>query len=216
VLPKSCLTILDISDTPSTILKPMPIPQTEETTGPRRLLRDVVFDKMLAAIVDGTLEPGERLNDDQLVKWLGVSRTPVREAIAQLHSYGLVEIEANRYTRVAERDESVYAEAAQLLEGLHVLGAKLAADTLDANSRKALSKSLTAASKQIKAHDPAGVAALLDVRGELTALGGNTLLLAAEKPLRMRVQFLSSRESEAFDWDAQAATADALKSLLSA
>jgi biotin operon repressor len=103
---------LDISDAPSTILKSMPIPQTEETTGPGRLLRDVVFDKMLDAIVDGTLEPGERLNDDQLVKWLGVSRTPVREAIAQLHSYGLVEIEANRYTRVAERDESVYAEAA--------------------------------------------------------------------------------------------------------
>jgi len=178
----------------------MPIPQTEETTGPRRLLRDVVFDKMLAAIVDGTLEPGERLNDEQLVKWLGVSRTPVREAIAQLHSYGLVEIEANRYTRVAERDETVYAEAAQLLEGLHDLGAKLAADKLDASSRKVLSKSLASASKQIKAHDPAGAAALLDVRGELTALSGNSLLIAAERPLRTRVQFLSSREADTYNW----------------
>jgi DNA-binding GntR family transcriptional regulator len=194
----------------------MPIPQTEETTGPRRLLRDVVFDKILAAIVDGTLEPGERLNDDQLVKWLGVSRTPVREAIAQLHSYGLVEIEANRYTRVAERDESVYAEASQLLEGLHDLGAKLAADKLDASSRKALSKSLTAASKQIKAHDPAGPAALLDVRGELTALSANSLLIAAEKPLRTRVQFLSPREAEAYDWKSLSSDAVGLTTLVKA
>jgi len=192
----------------------MPIPQTEETTGPRRLLRDVVFDKMLAAIVDGTLEPGERLNDDQLVKWLGVSRTPVREAIAQLHSYGLVEIEANRYTRVAERDESVYAEAAQLLEGLHDLGAKLAADKLDAGSRKELNKSLTAALKQIKAHDPAGAAALLDVRGELTALSGNTLLIAAEKPLRTRVQFLSPREADDLDWNGHVKSAEDVKTFI--
>ncbi|WP_285063685.1 GntR family transcriptional regulator [Frigoribacterium sp. ME-P-080] len=189
----------------------MPIPQTEETTGPRRLLRDVVFDKMLAAIVDGTLEPGERLNDDQLVKWLGVSRTPVREAIAQLHSYGLVEIEANRYTRVAEQDESVYAEAAQLLEGLHDLGARLAADKLDASSRKAIGKSLAAASKQIKAHDPAGAAALLDVRGELTAASGNALLIEAEGPLRTRVQFLSPRESNAYDWAALKSSAEAVE-----
>lgn len=192
----------------------MPIPQTEETTGPRRLLRDVVFEKMLAAIVDGTLEPGERLNDDQLVKWLGVSRTPVREAIAQLHSYGLVDIEANRYTRVAERDESVYAEAAQLLEGLHDLGVRLAADRLDASSRKALGKSLTAASKQIKAHDPAGAAALLDVSGELTALSGNTLLIAAEKPLRTRVQFLSPLEADAYDWAAMNDSLNDLKEKL--
>lgn len=192
----------------------MPIPKSEETAAPRRLLRDVVFEKMLAAIVDGTLEPGERLNDDQLVSWLSVSRTPVREAIAQLHSWGLVEIEANRYTRVAERDESVYAEAAQLLEGLHDLGAKLAADKLDASTKKALSKSLSAATKQIKSQDPVGTAALLDVRGEITALSGNTLLIAAEKPLRTRVQFLASREPEAHDWKAQAAIADSLKLLL--
>jgi DNA-binding GntR family transcriptional regulator len=78
---------------------PVPVPQTE-SPAPRRLLRDVVFEKMLAAIADGTLELGERLNDDELVRWLGVSRTPVREAIAKLADFGLVDIEANRYTRI--------------------------------------------------------------------------------------------------------------------
>lgn len=56
---------------------------------------------MLAALRDGTLQHGERLNDDELVQWLGVSRTPIREAIAKLVDIGLVEMEANRYTRVA-------------------------------------------------------------------------------------------------------------------
>jgi DNA-binding GntR family transcriptional regulator len=179
----------------------MPIPSAGPDSGPRRLLRDVVLDKMLTAIVDGTLEPGERLNDDELVKWLGVSRTPVREAIAQLHSYGLVEIAANRYTRVAERDESVYAEAAELLSALHDLGERLGVDNLDAGSRKALGAALTAASKQIEALDPAGVAALLDVRGELTALSGNSLLSEAEKPLRTRVKFLSPRDADGYQWE---------------
>lgn len=57
---------------------------------------------MYAAMLDGTLELGERLNDDELVRWLGVSRTPVREAIAKLGEQGLVDIEANRYTRIVK------------------------------------------------------------------------------------------------------------------
>jgi DNA-binding GntR family transcriptional regulator len=79
----------------------LPVPRpAEEAPAPRRLLRDVVYDKVFYAILDGTLELGERLNDDELVRWLGVSRTPVREAIAKLAEQGLVDIEANRYTRV--------------------------------------------------------------------------------------------------------------------
>jgi DNA-binding GntR family transcriptional regulator len=79
----------------------LPVPRpAEEAPAPRRLLRDVVYDKVFLAILDGTLELGERLNDDELVRWLGVSRTPVREAIAKLAEQGLVDIEANRYTRV--------------------------------------------------------------------------------------------------------------------
>ena len=79
----------------------MPVPKSTVESSPRKLLRDVVYDKMLAALRDGTLQHGERLNDDELVQWLGVSRTPIREAIAKLVDIGLVEMEANRYTRVA-------------------------------------------------------------------------------------------------------------------
>ncbi|OII27325.1 hypothetical protein BIV04_01830 [Frigoribacterium sp. MCBA15_019] len=165
---------------------------------------------MLAAIVDGTLEPGERLNDDQLVKWLGVSRTPVREAIAQLHTYGLVEIEANRFTRVSARDDLVYAEAAQFLAGLHTLAREWGTGNLDSATRKTLSKSIATARKQLKAHDLDGPGTLLDVQGELAKASGNALFVGTEEPLRIRVNFLRPREADSYDWDALVAVADEL------
>lgn len=188
----------------------MPIPTANTEAGPRRLLRDVVFEKMLAAIVDGTLEPGERLNDDELVKWLGVSRTPVREAIAQLHTYGLVEIEANRYTRVSARDDVVYAEAAQFLAGLHTLAREWGTSNLDAASKKTLLSSIAAAKKQLKAQDLEGPGALLDVQGELAKASGNALFAGTEEPLRIRVNFLRPREADSYDWDALVDVADEL------
>ena len=188
----------------------MPIPTATTEAGPRRLLRDVVFEKMLAAIVDGTLEPGERLNDEQLVKWLGVSRTPVREAIAQLHTYGLVEIEANRFTRVSTRDDVVYAEAAQFLAGLHTLAREWGTSNLDPTTRKTLAKSIATARKQLKARDLEGPGTLLDVQGELAKASGNALFVGTEEPLRIRVNFLRPREADSYDWDALVAVADEL------
>ena len=56
----------------------------------RPLLRDNVFESLRNAIVDGTFEPGERLKDTELEAWLGVSRTPIREALLRLERAGLV------------------------------------------------------------------------------------------------------------------------------
>ncbi|WP_433952934.1 GntR family transcriptional regulator [Curtobacterium flaccumfaciens] len=93
----------------------MPVPKSPTSQGPRRLLRDVVYEQMLESIENGTLESGERLNDEELTSWLGVSRTPVREAIARLESEGLVEMAANRYTRVASLSGPAHDQAAMLL-----------------------------------------------------------------------------------------------------
>jgi hypothetical protein len=104
----------------------MPVPTGADAPAPRRLLRDVVFEKMIEAIQDGTLQAGERLNDDELVAWLGVSRTPIREAIAKLVDYGLVEMEANRYTRIVRPTFEMYQHAVQMLGGFHELSARWA------------------------------------------------------------------------------------------
>jgi DNA-binding GntR family transcriptional regulator len=78
----------------------MPVPKTD-TPEARLLIRDRVLDKIRTTILDGTLEPGERLHDDDLINWLGVSRTPLREALSSRANEGLVEMAPNRYTRVA-------------------------------------------------------------------------------------------------------------------
>ena len=118
----------------------MPIPTPTVTPEPRRLLRDVVFDKMLTAISDGTLELGERLNDDDLVAWLGVSRTPVREAIAKLADFGLVEIEANRYTRIIQPTEDEIEDTLRSSTELRALIARRAVRVMTSAQRKEFAK----------------------------------------------------------------------------
>jgi len=194
----------------------VPIPTFDDAPAPRRLLRDVVFEKMLAAIVDGTLEPGERLNDDQLASWLQVSRTPIREAITQLAGYGLVEIEANRYTRVASLDDALYVEASQFLAGLHTLGEQWGLGSLDADAKSRIVRDLDALGESLAAHDLDAPKRLLDIRGEMTAASGNALLAAAEEPLRIRVQFLSPRDEAGHEWQALAKDAKDLRAAVAA
>ena len=81
----------------------MPVPITEAVS-PRRLIRDEVFLRLLDAIIEGDLTPGEQLYDAEIEKWVGVSRTPVREALNQLSTMGLVEILPQKRTRVTTID----------------------------------------------------------------------------------------------------------------
>lgn len=67
----------------------------------RAVLGDEVYARLGEAILDGRLAPGERLRDQELAEWLGVSRTPVREALQRLERAGLVEVSPHRYTRVS-------------------------------------------------------------------------------------------------------------------
>ena len=84
-------------------------------------LRDVVFNTLRDAILKGELEPGERLMEIQLAERLGVSRTPIREAIRKLELEGLVSIIPNKgayVTGITRKDvEDIYA-IRSLLEGL--------------------------------------------------------------------------------------------------
>lgn len=79
----------------------MPIP-TKPTKSERTTLREEVAQRIRAAIFDGTLQPGEILHDAALQDWLGVSRTPIREALNELARLGLIEMVPQKHTRVAE------------------------------------------------------------------------------------------------------------------
>ncbi|WP_223693142.1 GntR family transcriptional regulator [Leifsonia poae] len=80
----------------------MPMPSTDHV--PRISLSDEAYARIETAILDGALAPTERLRDQDLVDWLGISRTPIRHALDRLAEHGLVEMQRNRYTRVAPFD----------------------------------------------------------------------------------------------------------------
>jgi len=89
----------------SSAVLPLP-PLTLPPDRPAHLLREVVYDTLKQAIVDGTLPPGERLRDGDIAAALNVSRMPVREALRRLADEGLVVAEASRWTKVAPIDFS--------------------------------------------------------------------------------------------------------------
>ncbi len=98
----------------------------------RHLLRDTAYDKLCEAIVDGTLTPGEALHDVALCRWLGLSRTPVRDALSRLRDEGLVEMEPQRFTRVAPVGVEDVQEVVPLLAAIHGLATELAVPRLRA------------------------------------------------------------------------------------
>ena len=85
---------------------------TPSDTG-KQLLAESVFQFLGRAIIDGTLEQGERIRDAELAERLNVSRMPIREALQRLERIGLVEMMPSRFTRVTVvTDEIVQASLA--------------------------------------------------------------------------------------------------------
>jgi DNA-binding GntR family transcriptional regulator len=79
------------------------------------VLGDEVYAHLGEAILDGRLAPGEQLRDHELAERLGVSRTPVREALQRLARVGLVDVAPNRYTRVSQPNPKAEADTFELV-----------------------------------------------------------------------------------------------------
>jgi DNA-binding GntR family transcriptional regulator len=89
-------------------------------------LGDEVYVRLGEAILDGSLGPGERLRDHDLAEWLGVSRTPVREALQRLERVGLVEVSPHRYTRVSTPNSKAQADTLEFVAYLMGNAARMA------------------------------------------------------------------------------------------
>ena len=77
-------------------------------------LRDVVFNTLRQAILRGELKPGERLMEIQLANKLGVSRTPIREAIRMLEQEGLAVTIPRKGAEVAKMTEKDMEDVLQI------------------------------------------------------------------------------------------------------
>ena len=101
----------------------MPIPSGAAAVD-RSLLRDDVYRRLRDAIVDGTFTPGEQLKDGELADWLGVSRTPVREALLRLGASGLVVALPGRSTTVSAIDARAVRDARDVIAAMHELAVR--------------------------------------------------------------------------------------------
>jgi DNA-binding GntR family transcriptional regulator len=124
--------------------------------------RDQAYAALRAAIVGAELEPGRRLSENQLADLIGVSRTPVRDALARLRDERLVAIVPQLGTFVTFIDEEAVADAHFVREALEVGAIRIAADVVDDGRMRALEDNLSAQERAVAADDAETFARLDD------------------------------------------------------
>ena len=103
-------------------------------------LRDVVFNTLRKAILRGELKPGERLMEIQLANKLGVSRTPIREAIRKLELEGLVLMIPRKGAEVAQITEKNMRDVLEVRKALEELAVQLACEKITAEEIEEMKK----------------------------------------------------------------------------
>lgn len=103
----------------------MPIP-SNHTKPIRQSAKVSAFNQLQQWIIDGTLQPGEKLNDNELAQALGVSRTPVRESLQLLEVQGFTKMYPGKATQVTEVKKESIKDLLPPLAALQALSAELA------------------------------------------------------------------------------------------
>ena len=116
-------------------------------------LRDVVFYTLRQAILKGELEPGERLMEMQLAEQLGVSRTPIREAIRKLELEGLVLMIPRRGAIVAKITEKDLKDVLEVRSSLERLSTELACERMKEDTIAELRKAQEAFKEALDGDD---------------------------------------------------------------
>lgn len=116
-------------------------------------LRDVVFQTLRQAILRGTLQPGERLMEIHLAQKLGVSRTPVREAIRMLELDGLVTMVPRKGAIVAEITVSDLEDVLEVRAALEELAVKKACQNMTPEQLQELKKAGEKFARSLKKED---------------------------------------------------------------
>lgn len=159
-------------------------------------LRDVVFNTLRQAILTGELKPGERLMEIHLANKLGVSRTPIREAIRKLELEGLVTMIPRRGAEVAQITEKSLQDVLEVRSRLDALCAELACERISPQELEALGEACKAFERAIESKDVRSIAeadvALHDIIVEAT---GNKRLVQlvnnlAEQMYRYRFEYI--------------------------
>ena len=122
-------------------------------------LRDVVFNTLRKAILTGELKPGEHLMEIHLANQLGVSRTPIREAIRKLELEGLVIMIPRRGALVAQITEKDLKDVLEVRRALDALCAELACERITQEEKQQLKAACEEFEKATETGDATTIAA---------------------------------------------------------
>ena len=163
--------------------------------GAGRGLADTVHDTLLDAITRGAIAPGSRLPEVVIARQLGISPTPVREAIRSLEREGLVEVHRNRGASVVTTTAAELADLYDLhetLEGDALARAAQRAGTGGASAEQALAAAARLLDEIDAILSDADQVAFnrldLAFHGELNALSGNPILVTTIERFHRRIQ----------------------------
>lgn len=172
-------------------------------------LTRLVVDALRDRILSGGFPPGERLVEGRLSEELGVSRMPVREALRQLASEGLVTIEPRRGATVTQFNEEQMRELVEVRATLEGLNAKLAARRHDEAKIAELQAILDEGVRMAETGDPATLMRLNQrFHDALANIASNSVLRDMMRSLRDRTALLFAplnRQRGKQNWDEHAA-----------
>lgn len=159
-------------------------------------LRDVVFNTLRKAILTGELKPGERLMEIHLANKLGVSRTPIREAIRKLELEGLVTMIPRRGAEVAQITEKSLKDVLEVRRALDALCAELACIRITDEEKTQLKEACAEFERATKTKDATVIAkADVSLHDIIVAATGNKRLVQlvynlAEQMYRYRFEYI--------------------------
>lgn len=166
-------------------------------------LRDVVFNTLRHAILKGELEPGERLMEIALAQKLGVSRTPIREAIRKLELEGLVVMVPRKGAEVADITEKDLRDVLEVRTALEELSIELAMKNMNDDDYKQLAEANKLFAKDSEGDDLIKIAEADVAFHELMYMAtGNKRLIQIinnlrEQMYRYRLEYIKDKSTHA-------------------
>lgn len=120
-----------------------------------RPLREIVYEELKLLILTGKISPGMRLMEEELAEDMGVSRTPIREAIRKLEKEGLITIEPRRGAYVSQISTKDMVEILEVRQNMEGLAAELAAQRMSEEDKEKLGNIAKAYEEAVAAGDMA-------------------------------------------------------------
>jgi len=172
----------------------MPIPQTDHPLAlSRTTAKKHIYQVLRRWIIDGDLEPGERLNDAEMAQYFSVSRTPVREAFQMLGEQGLLEVIPSRGTFVSPIDQENMERIYELMGDLQCLALDYCGGLTEENLQQLerLNESLLLCAKT--GDVPCTIQADNDFHRYLNELSGNPYLVSFFEQLELQARRSENR-----------------------